>query len=81
MFALKRHDKKEILPAIWLILAIVPIGIDGTGQLLGFWESTNLIRAITGGIVGIAIAVYMIPILNKIFGGNRMPEGQSHEKT
>ena len=67
LFALKRHDKKEIPPAIWLILAIVPLGIDGTGQLLGFWESTNLIRAITGGIVGIAIAVYMIPMLNRIF--------------
>lgn len=36
-----------------IILSMVPIGIDGLGQLFGFWESTNLIRVITGLIIGI----------------------------
>lgn len=48
-----------------LLLAIVvgfaPIGIDGIGQLFGFWESTNLVRILTGlpaGIIcGIAIGI------------------------
>lgn len=38
------------------------LGIDGVGQLLGLWESTNLIRFITGIIVGIftGIAIGLI---------------------
>lgn len=46
-----------------LIIALIPIGIDGIGQLFGFWESTNLIRILTGlpaGIIcGIAIGVIL----------------------
>ncbi len=29
------------------------LGVDGVGQLLGLWESTNLLRLITGLLVGI----------------------------
>ena len=38
-----------------IILSLIPIGIDGTGQLLGFWESTNLSRVITGLIIGVPV--------------------------
>jgi uncharacterized membrane protein len=44
-----------------LLISLVPIGIDGVGQLLGFWESTNIIRFLTGlpaGIIcGVAIGI------------------------
>jgi uncharacterized membrane protein len=44
-----------------LLISLIPIGIDGVGQLLGFWESTNLIRFLTGlpaGIIcGVAIGI------------------------
>ena len=44
-----------------IIIGLAPIGIDGFGQLFGFWESTNIIRLITGllsgGICGISIGV------------------------
>ena len=45
-----------------IILSLVPIGIDGVGQLLGFWESTNIIRVITGIIIGVpsGIAIGLI---------------------
>jgi uncharacterized membrane protein len=36
-----------------MILGLVPIGFDGLGQLFGFWESNNLIRLITGLLLGI----------------------------
>jgi len=49
-----------------LIAAVVPIGIDGVGQLLGLWESTNLIRAITGIIVGIACGAAIGVIIDEI---------------
>jgi uncharacterized membrane protein len=44
-----------------LFVSLIPIGIDGVGQLLGFWESTNVIRLLTGlpaGIIcGVAIGI------------------------
>jgi len=44
-----------------IILSLIPIGVDGIGQLFGFWESTNLIRILTGlpaGIIcGIAVGI------------------------
>ena len=36
-----------------IIIGVVPIAVDGLGQLFGFWESTNLIRVITGLLIGI----------------------------
>ena len=44
-----------------ILIGLVPIGIDGVGQLLGFWESTNIVRVITGllagGVCGVAIGL------------------------
>lgn len=60
-------DSKEIPPAIWLIVALVPIGIDGGGQFIGLWESTNMIRLITGAIAGFAVPFYLIPMMNRWF--------------
>ena len=38
---------------VWYIIGgLVPMGIDGVGQLLGFWESTNPVRLLTGGLAG-----------------------------
>ncbi len=36
-----------------MVIGAVPIGIDGVGQLLGYWESTNLTRVITGLLIGV----------------------------
>jgi uncharacterized membrane protein len=69
--------EKKMLPASILIAALIPIGIDGTVQLLsdvglnllGFpYESTNLIRLLTGGLAGFVASFYIIPILNQMFG-------------
>lgn len=44
-----------------ILLGLVPIGVDGVGQLFGFWESSNLVRFITGvlagGVSGVAIGI------------------------
>jgi uncharacterized membrane protein len=42
---------------LFLIIGIAPMALDGIGQLLNLWESTNLIRVITGLIVGIVCGV------------------------
>ena len=49
-----------------IILGIIPLGIDGVGQLLGFWESTNLIRFITGSITGIVCGLAIGIIIDEI---------------
>jgi len=43
---------------VWYILAaLLPIGIDGGMQALGFWESTNPVRLATGGLAGIITGI------------------------
>ena len=38
---------------VWYILgALAPMGVDGVGQLFGLWESTNIVRLVTGGLAG-----------------------------
>jgi uncharacterized membrane protein len=36
----------------YIAAALLPIGIDGGMQMLGFWESTNPVRLATGGLAG-----------------------------
>jgi uncharacterized membrane protein len=40
-----------------IIISLVPIGIDGVGQLLKIWESNNLTRLITGLMIGIVCGI------------------------
>jgi uncharacterized membrane protein len=49
-----------------IILSVIPIGVDGIGQLFGFWESTNVVRVITGLLVGSACGVAMGVIVDEI---------------
>jgi uncharacterized membrane protein len=49
-----------------LIFSLIPIGIDGIGQFLGFWESTNLIRIITGLFVGIMFGIALTIIIDEL---------------
>ena len=65
---------RRVMPTIWLILALVPMGLDGTIQLVSefgilplVYESSNLTRLVTGGIAGIVAAFYAIPILMTMF--------------
>lgn len=52
------------MPSLWyLALFLLPMAIDGGTQLLGLHESTNLLRIITGGIAGIAVPFYFIPLM------------------
>ena len=48
-FKIKIEDRYLLL---LILIGIVPLAIDGLGQLVGFWESTNLIRLATGLLMG-----------------------------
>ncbi len=49
-----------------LLISLVPIGVDGVGQLLGFWESTNILRVITGLLIGVVCGIALGVIVDEI---------------
>lgn len=54
------------LPRIWLLLSLVPIGIDWSLGVFGIWENTHLSRFVTGTILGTACATFIVPALIEI---------------
>ena len=54
------------LPRIWLILSMIPIGIDWSLTFFGIWENTFASRFITGLILGVACAVFIVPALAEL---------------
>lgn len=52
----------------WIVGCLVPIGIDGTLQLFGLWESFNLLRLGTGILIGIITGVAICMILQELAG-------------
>ena len=54
-------DEIEPIPRIWLFLALIPIGVDWSLTILGIWENTFTSRFITGLILGIACATFIVP--------------------
>lgn len=72
------HKKLRRIPfSLWLLLAIIPMGIDGTLQLLSGteWlnflnlshESTPLLRTITGGMFGFFSAWFVLPAIEESY--------------
>jgi len=49
-----------------VIISLIPIGVDGMGQLLGFWESSNLSRVVTGVLMGIVCGLSLGIIVDEI---------------
>ncbi|MGE5618740.1 MAG: DUF2085 domain-containing protein [Sphingomonadaceae bacterium] len=64
LFALDR-DRWSPLAWRWYLLALLPIGIDGTTQLLGFRESNWELRLATGTIFGVATVWLAYPYLER----------------
>ncbi len=50
----------------WIIIGLLPIGTDGTGQLFGLWESINLIRLITGTLAGVLTGLAVGVIIQEL---------------
>lgn len=62
----RRIEDTDPLPRRWLFLSLVPIGIDWSLNIFGIWENTHFTRVVTGAILGIACAVYIVPALVEI---------------
>ncbi len=61
-YKIKLDEKFLIL----ILIGLAPIGIDGVGQLLKFWESNNLIRLISGVLIGIVCGVAIGVIIDEV---------------
>ncbi|MFM9904928.1 MAG: DUF2085 domain-containing protein [Pyrinomonadaceae bacterium] len=56
----------EPLPRFWLFLSLIPITIDWSLTIFGIWENTHMSRLITGLILGVACATYIVPAIVEI---------------
>ena len=55
-------------PPLWAIgVAAIPMGLDGITQLFGFRTSTNLLRTMTGSLVGATAAAVIYPYMHSGF--------------
>lgn len=67
-------DKPFSLPQTMLTAAaILPIGIDGVGSYLGFWESNSFLRILTGSIAGAVVPGFLL------LAGNYDPKGENKQ--
>ena len=57
--------EKNLHPRI-LIIFLMPLALDGTTQLLGFRQSNNTLRFITGLLFGIILPFYINPALKQV---------------
>jgi uncharacterized membrane protein len=62
LYAIELNEKFFVA----IILSLIPIGVDGIGQLFGFWESTNVIRFITGLLAGMVCGVAIGVIIDEV---------------
>lgn len=62
--AVMRRRTVSPLPFRFYAIALIPIAVDGVTQLLGFRESTPLLRTLTGALFGMATALLIIPYLD-----------------
>ncbi len=71
IFLIKKTDADVVPNPIWFVIALIPIAMDGGTQLLGWRESTNFLRLLTGGIAGFAFSFYVVPLMNRSFPNAR----------
>lgn len=56
----------EPLPRFWLFASMIPIGIDWSLTVFGIWENNHFSRFVTGMILGVACATYIVPAIVEI---------------
>jgi uncharacterized membrane protein len=59
-------DETEPIARFWLFLSLVPITVDWSLTVFGIWENTHLSRFLTGMILGVACAIFIVPALVEI---------------
>jgi uncharacterized membrane protein len=73
LFSLTKNRIRPVRWYIWIVIGLIPIGLDGVSQLPGLmnrvpdWlllrESTPFLRSLTGALFGITTAWYLFPLI------------------
>ena len=63
----KQIEDIEPPSRIWLFLALIPMGIDWSLGVFGVWENTHFSRFVSGVVLGVACAVFIVPALIELF--------------
>jgi uncharacterized membrane protein len=64
----RKRLRRIRMPFRIYLLFLIPIGVDGTLQLLGLYESTWLARTLTGALFGVGSVLFAYPYLDDSFG-------------
>lgn len=81
IFAATQRRLRSLHWVVWLILGIVPVGLDGLSQLFSqlplislvtFRESTPFLRTLTGGMFGLFTAWFGYPLVEESMRGTRL---------
>lgn len=64
--AIRGIEVIEPLPRLWLFASMVPIAVDWSLGVFGIWENNHTSRFVTGLILGVACAIYIVPALVEI---------------
>lgn len=62
----RKIDEIEPLTRFWLFLSLIPIAVDWSLTIFGIWENTQLSRFVTGLVLGISCATFIVPALVEI---------------
>lgn len=60
---LRPMDETEPLPRVWLFAAMVPMAVDWSLGFFHVLENTHLTRVVTGLVLGLACAFFIVPAL------------------
>ena len=71
MASFRKRLGKWQLKFWYYLLFLVPMGLDGVLQLFGVYESTWLVRSITGVSFGLGSVLFAYPYLEEGFGDVR----------
>lgn len=62
LYPLIRSLKNPVTPPpTWLLFAAIPLAIDFSVNFFGFWQNTHTSRLLTGGFLGGAVVLYVMP--------------------
>lgn len=89
VFALTGRKLKPLPWYIWVLVGLVPIGLDGLSQLLSqpplsFWtfrESTPLFRVVTGFLFGFTTAWFGYPLVEQAMRDSRQLMAAKYRRT
>ena len=62
-FFIRKIEEIEPVARFWLFLSLIPIGVDWSLTAFGIWENTHLSRFLTGMILGVTCAIFIVPAL------------------